>query len=175
MKRAPNFFSGKGWRLGEDELKISRHTLPKLHVFDQLKKKTWKFPKGTFDVNLVFTATLACTKRALLVLLSPYKIGGGGKPPCPLVPTLLPVRGLCSGICLGKSNRNRYLFGCRDHQCCRHINACFFPRELRVDIREERIINDDDKTLFNTLTPSAFADFQEERDDKIYTTVTFTY
>jgi hypothetical protein len=31
------------------------------------KKKflTWKFPskKGTFDVNLVFTATLACTKR----------------------------------------------------------------------------------------------------------------
>jgi hypothetical protein len=26
--------------------------------------KTWKFPskKGTFDVNLVFTATLACTK-----------------------------------------------------------------------------------------------------------------
>ena len=28
-------------------------------------KKTWKFPnkKGTFDVNLVFTATLACTKR----------------------------------------------------------------------------------------------------------------
>ena len=40
-------------------------------------KKTWKFPnkKGTFDVNLVFTATLACTKRdfssqkrALLIL-----------------------------------------------------------------------------------------------------------
>jgi hypothetical protein len=32
-------------------------------------KKTWKFPnkKGTFDVNLVFTATLACTKRALFI------------------------------------------------------------------------------------------------------------
>jgi hypothetical protein len=32
-------------------------------------KKTWKFPnkKGTFDVNLVFTATLTCTKRALFI------------------------------------------------------------------------------------------------------------
>ena len=32
-------------------------------------KKTWKFPnkKGTFDVNLLFTATLACTKRALFI------------------------------------------------------------------------------------------------------------
>ena len=52
----------------------------------------------------------------------------------------MPVRGLCSGMTLGKSNRNRYLIGCHDHQCCRHINACFF-RELRVDIREERLIN----------------------------------
>jgi hypothetical protein len=32
-------------------------------------KKTWKFPnkKGTFDVNLVVTATLAGTKRALFI------------------------------------------------------------------------------------------------------------
>ena len=52
----------------------------------------------------------------------------------------MPVRGLGCGMTLGKSNRNRYLIGCRDHQCCRHINACFL-RELRVDIREERIIN----------------------------------
>ena len=52
----------------------------------------------------------------------------------------MPVRGLCSGMTLGKSNRNRYLIGCRDHQCCRYINACFL-RELRVDMREERIIN----------------------------------
>ena len=52
----------------------------------------------------------------------------------------MPVRGLCSGMTLGKSNRNRYLIGCRDHQCCRHINACFL-RELRGNIREERIIN----------------------------------
>ena len=31
--------------------------------------KTWKFPntKGTFDVNLVLTATLACTKRAIFI------------------------------------------------------------------------------------------------------------
>ena len=52
----------------------------------------------------------------------------------------MPVRGLCSGMTLGKSNRNRYLIGCRDHQRCRHINACFL-RELRGNIREERIIN----------------------------------
>jgi hypothetical protein len=54
----------------------------------------------------------------------------------------MPVRGLCSGMTLGKSNRNRYLIRCRDH----HINAvdtinARFLRELRVDIREERIIN----------------------------------
>ena len=37
--------------------------------FTKFFKKTWKFPnkKGTFDVNLVFTATLACTKRALFI------------------------------------------------------------------------------------------------------------
>ena len=52
----------------------------------------------------------------------------------------MPVRGLCGGMTLGKSNRNRYLIGCCDHQCCRHINACFL-RELRGNIREERIIN----------------------------------
>jgi hypothetical protein len=35
----------------------------------KLKKTTWKFPnkKGTFDVNLVFTATLACTKGAFFI------------------------------------------------------------------------------------------------------------
>jgi hypothetical protein len=49
--------------------KFSRRTIPKLHVFDHIVLKTWKFPnkKGTFDVNLVFTATLACTKRAIFV------------------------------------------------------------------------------------------------------------
>ena len=52
----------------------------------------------------------------------------------------MPVRGLCCGMTLWKSNRNRDLIGCRDHQCCRHINACFL-RELRGNIREERIIN----------------------------------
>ena len=45
----------------------------------------------------------------------------------------MPVRGLCSGMTLEKSNRNRYLIADT-------INACFL-RELRVDIREERIIN----------------------------------
>jgi hypothetical protein len=40
-----------------------------LHVFDHIFLKTSKLPnkKGTFDVNLVFTATLACTKRALFI------------------------------------------------------------------------------------------------------------
>ena len=49
--------------------KFSRRSIPKLHVFDQIFKKKWKFPnkKGTFDVNLVFTATLACTKSALFI------------------------------------------------------------------------------------------------------------
>ena len=69
--------------------------------------KTWKFPnkKDTFEVNLVlFTATLACTKRALfitkkgtfyhkkghfssqkraLLVLSKNWGGGGTCPPCP--------------------------------------------------------------------------------------------
>jgi hypothetical protein len=47
--------------------------------------KTWKFPnkKGIFDVNLVFTATLACTKRALFITKKgtfrpSKKFGGGG-------------------------------------------------------------------------------------------------
>jgi hypothetical protein len=58
--------------------------------------KTWKFPnkKGTFDVNLVFTATLACTKRhfssqkrALFIKKATFsplkKLGGGGHVPPP--------------------------------------------------------------------------------------------
>jgi hypothetical protein len=40
-----------------------------LHVFDQIFFKNWEISKqkGTFDVNLVFTAILACTKRALFI------------------------------------------------------------------------------------------------------------
>jgi hypothetical protein len=51
------------------ERKISRRTIPKLHVLTKFFKKNWKFPnkKGTFDVNLVFTATLASTKRELFI------------------------------------------------------------------------------------------------------------
>jgi hypothetical protein len=59
--------------------------------------KKWKFAnkKGTFEVNLVFTAILACTKRALFITkkgtfisekgtFSPLKkFGGGMCPPCP--------------------------------------------------------------------------------------------
>jgi hypothetical protein len=55
--------------------------------------KTSKFPikKGTFDVNLVFTATLACTKRALFITkkgtFGPLnKFGGGHVPLCPPPP-----------------------------------------------------------------------------------------
>jgi hypothetical protein len=52
--------------------------------------KISKFPneKGTFDVNLVFTATLACTKGALFITkraLGPLKkLGGGHVPPVPV-------------------------------------------------------------------------------------------
>jgi hypothetical protein len=55
--------------------------------------KTSKFPnkKGTFDVNIVFTATLACTERALYITkkgtFDPLKkFGGGGGGMCPLYP-----------------------------------------------------------------------------------------
>ena len=55
--------------------------------------KTWKFPnkKGTFDVNLVFTATLACTKRTLFItkkgtFVSLKQFGGGEGGTCPLCP-----------------------------------------------------------------------------------------
>ena len=48
---------------GEKERKISRHTILKLHVFDQIVLKNLEISKqkGTVDVNLVFTAILACS------------------------------------------------------------------------------------------------------------------
>jgi hypothetical protein len=59
-----------------------------LYVFDQLSLKTSNLPntKGTFDVNLVFTATLTCTKRALFITkkgtFCPLKkLGEGGHVP----------------------------------------------------------------------------------------------
>jgi hypothetical protein len=60
-------FSPKCWRRGGKK-KFSRRSIPNCTFLTKFFKKTWKFPnkKGTFDVNLVFTATLACTKRALL-------------------------------------------------------------------------------------------------------------
>jgi hypothetical protein len=58
--------------------------------------KTSKFPnkKGTFDVNLVFTATLACTKRAVFIAKKASfgleKIWGRARALCaPPVPTPL--------------------------------------------------------------------------------------
>ena len=52
---------------GKEKNCPSYHT--QIACFDQILKKTWKFPnkKGTFDVNLVFTATLACTERELFI------------------------------------------------------------------------------------------------------------
>jgi hypothetical protein len=67
---------------------ISRKCFPSYHTIDvpyrnctfltKLFLKTSKFPnkKGTFDVNLVFTATLAWTKRALFITKK-GKFGGG--------------------------------------------------------------------------------------------------
>ena len=49
----------------------------------------------------------------------------------------MPVRGLCSGMTLGKSNRNRYLIGCRDHQCYRTNECVFFARIRRGHTRRE--------------------------------------
>ena len=50
------------------------------------------FLRGTFDVNLVFTATLACTKKALFITkkgtLVLWKNVGGT---CPLCPTPVPT------------------------------------------------------------------------------------
>ena len=64
-------FSRKCWQRGGGRGRKNFPVvgIPKLHVFDQIFYKTWKFPnkKGTFDVNLVFTATLASTKRALFI------------------------------------------------------------------------------------------------------------
>jgi hypothetical protein len=58
--------------------------------------KTSKFSNknGTFDVNLLFTATLACTKRVLFVTkkgnFDPLKkLGGACAPRAPPVPTPL--------------------------------------------------------------------------------------
>jgi hypothetical protein len=68
LKRAPKKFSRICWRRGEG----GRNIFPSYRnctFFIKFFLKTWKFPnkKGAFDVNLVFTATLACTKRALFI------------------------------------------------------------------------------------------------------------
>jgi hypothetical protein len=100
LKSAPKKFSPEMLATGRGgRNKFSRRTVPKLHVFDKMFLKTWKFPnnKGTVDVNLVFTATLACTKRhfssqkrALFITkkgtFSPLKNLGGHVPPVPLPP-----------------------------------------------------------------------------------------
>jgi hypothetical protein len=51
--------------------------------FNKFSLKTSKFPnkKGTFDVNLVFTATLACTKRALSITKKGMTFGAPCAPP----------------------------------------------------------------------------------------------
>ena len=74
---------------------ISRKCFPSYHTIDvpyrnctfltKLFLKTSKFPnkKGTFDVNLVFTATLAWTKRALFITKKGKYWGGvGARAPC---------------------------------------------------------------------------------------------
>jgi hypothetical protein len=67
-KRAPKKIFPEMLATEEGKKKFSRRSIPKLHVFDQIFKKNLEInKKGTFDVNLVFTATLACTKRALFI------------------------------------------------------------------------------------------------------------
>ena len=69
---------------------FSRRSIPKLHFFTKFFKKTWKFPnkKGTFDVNLVFTATFKLVQKGHFITkkgtFSPLKNWGGGHvPPVP--------------------------------------------------------------------------------------------
>jgi hypothetical protein len=78
---------------GGGEEKFSRRTPYRNCTFlTKFFLKTWKFPnkKGTFDVNLVFTATLACTKSALFITkkgtFSPFKKFGGARAPVPPPP-----------------------------------------------------------------------------------------
>jgi hypothetical protein len=67
---------------------FSRYTMPKCTFLTTFYFKTSKFQnkKGTFDVNLVFTATLAFTKRALFITkkgtFSPLKNIWGARAPC---------------------------------------------------------------------------------------------
>ena len=74
--------------------------------------------KGTFDLNLVFTATLACTKRAIFITkkgtFSPLKkIGVGARAPrASPVPTTLRIKALLHGAifhatCLVMAFRNK--------------------------------------------------------------------
>jgi hypothetical protein len=60
-------FSRKCWRRGGGGVPVVPYR--NCTFLTKFFLKTWKFPnkKGTFDVNLEFTATLACTKRALFI------------------------------------------------------------------------------------------------------------
>ena len=55
---------------------VSRYTTPKCTFLTTFYFKTSKFQnkKGTFDVNLVFTATLAFTKRALFITKKQFEL-----------------------------------------------------------------------------------------------------
>ena len=119
--------------------------------------KTWKFPnkKDTFEVNLVlFTATLACTKRALFITkkgtfyhkkghflsqkralfitkkgtFSPFKkLGGGTCPPCP-PPVPTPLSSDWIGLRILTSHRigfYKHFFG----------SDCFFHLRATITIR----------------------------------------
>ena len=74
---------------------FSSYTMPKCTFLTTFYFKTSKFQnkKGTFDVNLVFTATLAFTKRALFITkkgtFSPLKNIWGARAPCAPPPRFL--------------------------------------------------------------------------------------
>jgi hypothetical protein len=92
LKRAPKNVFKEMLATGGGEGTFSRRTIPKLHVFDHIFLKMWKFPNktDTFDVNLVFTATLASTKRALFIT----KSFGNPVPPPPVLTPLAEYSGL---------------------------------------------------------------------------------
>ena len=91
---------------------FSPYTMPKCTFLTTFYFKTSKLQnkKGTFDVNLVFTATLAFTKRALFITkngtFSPLKYIWGHVPPVPPPPVPTPLSS-CEKCNYMPSGRNR--------------------------------------------------------------------
>jgi hypothetical protein len=111
-------FSQKCWRRAGGGENFSRHTIDipyRNYTFlTRFFLKTSKFPNknGTFDINLVFTATLSCTKRALFITkkgtFGPLKKFGRARAPCASPPGSYAL--VCLILYLVAMNINAYTF-----------------------------------------------------------------